>query len=109
MSTIHPPIATIKPKQLETHHHVRIDNYFWLRDKTNPEVLAYLEAENRYTEAMMAHTLPLQEKLYQEMVSRIQETDSSVPTPHGRYAYYHRTEAGKQYTIHCRRALDNEA
>ncbi|MCA9946786.1 MAG: S9 family peptidase, partial [Anaerolineales bacterium] len=98
-----PPIAAIKPKELTLHGHTRIDNYFWLRERENPEVIAYLEAENAYTEKMMAHTKPLQEELYAEMVGRIQETDSSAPVKKGDYFYYDRTEAGKQYKIHCRK------
>ena len=98
-----PPIAAIKPKELILHGHTRVDNYFWLREKENPEVIAYLDAENRYTEAMMAHTQPLQDELYEEMVGRIQETDSSAPIKKGEYYYYDRTEAGQQYKIHCRK------
>ncbi|WP_420630048.1 S9 family peptidase [Candidatus Leptofilum sp.] len=98
-----PPIAAVKPKELTLHGHSRIDNYFWLREKENPEVIAYLEAENAYTEAMMAHTRPLQEELYEEMVGRIQETDSTAPVKKGDFYYYSRTEAGKQYQIHCRK------
>ncbi len=98
-----PPIAAIKPKELTLHGQTRIDNYFWLRERDNPEVLSYLAAENRYTEAMMAPTKPLQEELYNEMVGRIQETDSSAPVKKGDYFYYDRTEAGQQYKIHCRK------
>lgn len=98
-----PPIAAVKPHKMTIHGHTRIDNYFWLREKENPEVIAYLEAENAYTQAMMAHTADLQETLYQEMVGRIQETDTSAPVAHGGYFYYTRTEAGKQYPIHCRK------
>lgn len=98
-----PPVAAIKPKELTLHDHTRTDNYFWLREKDNPEVIAYLEAENRYTEAIMAHTESLQEELYQELVGRIQETDSTAPVKKGNFYYYSRTEAGKQYKIHCRK------
>src|SRR6266851_2179054 len=80
-----------------------VDNYFWLRDKKNPEVKAYLEAENAYTDAMMKPTEGLQKKLYDEMLSRIKETDIEVPYKDGDYFYYSRTEAGKQYQIHCRK------
>lgn len=104
MSTITtPPIAAVKPHEMTIHGHTRTDNYYWLREKTNPDVLAYLEAENKYTQAMTAHTADLQETLYREMVGRIQETDSSAPTPKGDYFYYTRTEAGQQYKIHCRK------
>jgi oligopeptidase B len=80
-----------------------VDNYFWLRDKKNPEVKAYLEAENAYTDAVMKPTEGLQKKLYDEMLSRIKETDIEVPYKEGDYFYYSRTEAGKQYQIHCRK------
>jgi len=103
LKTITAPVAPIKPHKINTNGHTRTDNYYWLRDKNNPDVIAYLEAENAYTQAKMAHTEALQEKLYQEMVNRIQETDSSVPVRIGKYFYYTRTEEGKQYTIHCRK------
>jgi oligopeptidase B len=85
------------------HGDERVDPYFWMRDRQNPDVLAYLEAENAYTEATMQHTLPLQTQLYEEMLGRIQETDLSVPYKDGDYYYYSRTEAGKAYPIHCRK------
>lgn len=99
-----PPIAAVKPHEMSIHGHTRIDNYYWLREKTNPDVLAHLEAENAYTQAMMAHTAVLQNQLYDEMVGRIQETDSSAPVWYGGFYYYSRTEAGRQYAIHCRKA-----
>jgi len=80
-----------------------VDNYFWLRDKKNPEVRAYLDAENAYTDEMMKPTEPLQKKLYEEMLSRVKETDVDVPYKEGNYYYYSRTEAGKQYQIRCRK------
>jgi oligopeptidase B len=80
-----------------------VDNYFWLRDKSNPEVRAYLEQENAYTDAVMKPTEPFQKKLYDEMLGRIKETDVEVPYKEGDYFYYIRTEAGKQYPIRCRR------
>ena len=98
-----PPVAKKVPKITELHGHKLVDNYFWLRDKKNPEVRAYLEAENAYTEAVMKPTEPLQEKLYTEMLSRVKETDVEVPYKEGAYFYYSRTEAGKQYSIHCRK------
>jgi oligopeptidase B len=98
-----PPIAPRQPKALELHGDVRIDDYFWLRERDNPAVIAYLQAENDYTTAVMHHTEPLQEQLYQEMRARIKETDSTVPERIGDYLYYRRTEAGKQYAIYCRR------
>jgi oligopeptidase B len=100
-----PPVARVVPKADTTLGDVRVDNYAWLRDdqRRNPAVIAYLEEENRYTEAMMRHTEPLQERLFQEMRGRIKETDLSVPERVGGYLYYTRTEAGKQYPIFVRR------
>jgi len=98
-----PPIAKVIPKQLICHGDVRVDNYHWLRERDNPEVLTYLEAENRYTAQVMDPFKELQQKLYDEMLGRIQEDDRSVPFPLGSFLYYHRTEKGKAYPIHCRR------
>jgi oligopeptidase B len=98
-----PPVAKIVPHVSEVNGHKMVDNYFWLRDKPNPEVRAYLEAENVYTDAVMKPTLPFQEKLYGEMLSRVKETDVEVPYREGEYFYYVREEAGKQYPIRCRR------
>jgi oligopeptidase B len=98
-----PPVAKKQPDILELHGDSRIDNYFWMRDIENPEVTAYLEAENAYTEAVMQPTEALQQQLYEEMLSRIQETDLSVPVRKDNYFYYSRTEEGKAYGIHCRK------
>jgi oligopeptidase B len=98
-----PPVAKKVPHVTEVNGHKMVDNYFWLRDKPNPEVRAYLEAENAYTEAVMKPTEPLQKKLYDEMLSRVKETDVEVPYQEGDYFYYVRTEAGKQYQIRCRK------
>src|ERR1700674_5256116 len=98
-----PPVAKKLPKTTEINGHTMVDNYFWLRDKKNPEVKAYLEAENAYTDALMKPTEGLQKKLYDEMLSRIKETDVEVPYKEGDYFYYSRTEAGKQYQIRCRK------
>jgi len=84
------------------------DDYYWLRERDNPEVIAYLEAENAYTEAMMAHTETLQQTLYQEMLGRIQETDLSVPYRIDEYWYYTRTEEGQAYGILCRRSAADD-
>jgi len=99
-----PPVAARIPHTTEIHGLVLEDDYYWMRERENPEVIAYLEAENAYTEAMTAHTEGLQQTLYQEMVGRIQETDLSVPYQHGDYMYYSRTEEGADYGIFCRRA-----
>ena len=98
-----PPVAKKVPHVTDVNGHKLTDNYFWLRDKPNPEVRAYLEAENAYTDAVMKPTEPFQKKLYAEMLGRIKETDVDVPFKEGDYFYYSRTEAGKQYQIRCRR------
>jgi oligopeptidase B len=100
---IKPPVAEIIPKLDIMQDEQRTDNYFWLRDKSNPKVIEYLEAENRYTEAVMKHTEPFQEQLYQELLGRIKETDLTVPEKLDDYFYYTRTETGKQYRIYCRK------
>jgi oligopeptidase B len=97
------PVARVEPQKLEMHGDVRLDPYFWLRDKSNPDVIRHLEAENAYTEMVMAPTKPLQDKLYKEILGRIKETDVSAPARHGPFLYYTRTEQGKQYPIYCRR------
>src|SRR5882762_8600084 len=98
-----PPIAKKVPKITEINGRKLVDNYFWLRDKPNPEVKAYLEAENAYTDALMKPTESFQKKLYDEMLSRVKETDVEVPYKEGEYFYYTRSEAGKQYGIRCRK------
>jgi oligopeptidase B len=98
-----PPVARVVPRVELVHGQRREDDYFWLRDRTDPAVLAYLEAENSYTAIAMRHTEPLQERLYEEMRGRIKETDLSVPERIDEYLYYSRTEAGGQYPIFCRR------
>src|SRR3954466_140103 len=98
-----PPVATMKPKVDTLHGEIRTDNYFWIREKTNPDVIAYLNAENAYTEAKMKHTEGLQKKLYDEMLSRIKENDVSVPYRENGYLYWNATEKGKSYPIRMRR------
>jgi oligopeptidase B len=102
-SNLQPPMTEKKSKTTKIHDYTTIDNYFWLREKTNPEVIAHLEAENVYTESMMKPTATLQDKLYKEMVGHIKETDVTVPYRWGAYFYYSRTEQGKQYPINCRK------
>ncbi len=97
------PVAPIKPRYQVLHDEPRVDNYFWLREKSNPEVLKYLEAENAYTAARMRHTEALQDTLYKELLGRIKETDAAVPYRRGGYWYYTRTEQGKAYPIFCRK------
>lgn len=100
---IKPPVAKVIPKIDSLHGDIRIDNYYWLRDRNNLDVIKYLEAENAYTDFMMKHTQALQESLYNEMLSRIKETDEDPPYREGDYYYYTRTEKGKQYPIYCRK------
>src|SRR5690606_28362499 len=104
-----PPVAERRPTEITTHGHTRVDNYYWLREKENPAVIAYLEAENAYTAAMLKETEALQKTIYEEMVGRIQETDQSVPVRIDGYFYYTRTEEGKQYPIYCRKHGNLEA
>ena len=99
-----PPVARREPKPTTIHGHTLEDDYAWLRQKGAPEVTAYLEAENAFTEAWMAPTQDLQEQLYSEMLSHIKETDESLPYREGRYFYYSRTVEGSQYSIFCRKA-----
>jgi oligopeptidase B len=98
-----PPPAKAVPHTTEVNGRKMTDNYAWLREKSNPEVRAYLEKENAYTDSIMKPTEPFQKKLYDEMLSRIKETDVEVPYREGDYFYYTRTEAGKQYPIRCRK------
>ena len=100
---LQPPMTEKKTKTTKIHDYTVTDDYFWLREKTNPEVIKHLEAENAYTDAVMKPTADLQDKLYHEMVGHIKETDSSVPYRWGDYFYYTRTEQGKQYPINCRK------
>src|SRR5512141_324310 len=98
-----PPMAK-KVERVETLHGEKlVDQYYWLRDRKNPEVKAYLETENAYADSLMKPTEELQKKLYDEMLGRIKETDLSVPFRKGGWLYFSRTEKGKQYPIYCRR------
>ncbi|MDJ0593949.1 MAG: S9 family peptidase [Pleurocapsa sp. MO_226.B13] len=105
-----PPVATRNPHPLVTHEDKRIDDYYWLRQQEDSQVIDYLEAENSYTKQEMQHTEQLQQSLYDEMLSRIKETDLSVPYRLKDYYYYSRTEEGKAYSIFCRKyqSLDAE-
>lgn len=98
-----PPMAEKKSKTTNIHGVTLVDDYFWLREKTNPAVIAHLQAEDKYAETVMKPTAPLQEKLYNEMLSHIKQTDKDVPYRWGNYYYYTRTEEGKQYEIYCRK------
>jgi oligopeptidase B len=102
-------MADKKPKTTNIHGETLVDDYFWLREKTNPAVMAHLQAENAYSDLVMKPTAPLQEKLYNEMLSHIKQTDVNVPYRWGNYFYYSRTEEGKQYPIFCRKRSSLEA
>jgi oligopeptidase B len=91
------------PTRLEKHGHVRIDDYYWLRERDNPEVIAYLEAENAYAENEMAHTKPSKESLFEEIKGRFKPTDMSVPYQRDGYFYYTRYREGKEYPIFARK------
>ena len=104
-----PPFATRIPHPTTIHGRTLTDDYFWLRDKESPEVRAYLEAENAYTEEVMQPTKALQETLYAEMLGRIKQTDLSVPSRIGDYLYYSRTQEGQQYSYMCRRRRTDDA
>lgn len=98
-----PPIAKKLPKDVTVHDDRRVDDYHWLRERNDPDVVAYLRAENDYANAMLAPTTELQTLLYDEMIARMNETDSSVPVQRDEFQYYTRTEKGRQYEIYCRR------
>ena len=96
------------PMRLEKHGHTRIDDYYWLRQRENPDVIAFLDAENEYADKEMAHAKALEEKLFEEIKARIKQTDMSVPYRRNGYFYYTRFEEGKEYPIYARKkgALD---
>ena len=104
-----PPVAPTIEHRVVRHGATVVDNYYWLREKSNPKVVAYLEAEDAYTKAMTANLVPFESALYTEMLGRIKQTDLSVPVRRGDYLYYSRTEEGKQYPIYCRRKGSMEA
>jgi oligopeptidase B len=91
---------------LEHDGDTRVDPWFWLRERENPEVLAYLEAENAYTDAVLAHTARVRDAVYAEIVARVRETDASAPVRRSRFEYFARTIEGQQYDVHCRRPTD---
>ena len=97
------PIAPKHPHEIAQHGQTRVDNYYWMRDRNDPETMKHLRAESDYLEEIMQHTKPLQEKLFTEMKARIKEDDSTVPAKSGGYFYYERHEEGKQYPIFCRK------
>ncbi len=98
-----PPRAEARPTELEKHGHVRVDPYYWLRERDNPEVIAYLEAENAYLDGVLGHTDAMQGELFDEIVGRIKQDDESVPYEDGGYYYYWRYPEGGEYRIYARR------
>src|SRR5262245_17485735 len=104
-----PPIAEKRPKTITVHGDSRVDDYFWLRDKTDPKVMEYLKAEDAYADGAMKATAGLQDTLYKEMVGHIKETDETAPYRRGDYFYYSRTIAGKQYAVYCRKHTSLDA
>jgi oligopeptidase B len=98
-----PPTAPQVEHREVRHGETVVDDYYWIREKSNPEVVKYLEAENAYTEAMTKDLKPFEDALYKEMLSHVKQTDLTVPAREGSYFYYSRTEEGKQYPIRCRR------
>jgi oligopeptidase B len=107
--TAQPPMAEKKPKTTNIHGETLVDDFFWLREKTNPSVMTHLEAESSYADTVMKPTAALQESLYNEMLSHIKQTDTNVPYKWGNYYYYTRTEQGKQYAIFCRKKGSTDA
>ena len=101
--TINPPVAKVKAKTLEKHGDVRTDNYYWLNERENPEVIDYLNKENEYYQGMTAHLKEFQKDLFEEMKARIKEDDSSVPYFYNGYYYITRFEKGKDYPIYSRK------
>ncbi len=101
-----PPVPARHPVVRSAHGDDRIDDYAWLRNRDDPAVIAHLEAENAWTETALAHIGSLRERLYAEMVGRVQETDIGAPVPHGPYVVLHANLEGSQYAVHCRRSND---
>ncbi len=107
--TVEPPVATKKPMELKEHGHARTDDYYWLKERENPDVIAYLNAENNYVDAIMTDLSEFQEELFEEMKGRIKEQDESVPYIDNGYWYYVRYNEDQEYPVHCRKKSDLEA
>src|SRR5262245_13811787 len=99
------PRAPERPEVLRHFDDERIDEWFWMRDRDDPAVVEYLEAENAYTDAGLAHTYPVRDRIFEEIKTRIRETDVSAPVRRGRWEYYVRTIEGRDYPVHCRRPV----
>jgi len=104
------PVAKVIPHEMTIHEHTRVDNYYWLNQREDPEVVQYLTDENAYTDAILKHTEEFQTKLYDEILGRIKQDDNSVPYFKNKYWYYTRYEEGQEYPIYCRKfeTLDAE-
>src|SRR5690349_20608409 len=98
-----PPQARRIPHTLSLHGDVRVDDWYWLRDRDDPAVIAHLEKENAYADAVLQPIAPLRDRIFDEIRGRIQETDESAPVPVGSWEYTSRTVEGLQYPIHLRR------
>ena len=103
-----PPVAPRRPHRLEAHGDVRIDDYYWLRDRNDPDVVAYLQSENEYVDECLGHSRERQDALFSEIKGRIKQTDVSVPYREGTHQYYWRYEDGQEYRIYCRKPVDGE-
>lgn len=103
------PVAEKIPTKLKKHGDVRIDNYYWMKNKSDPKLVEYLKAENAYREEILKDTKPMQEKLYQEMRARIKEDDQSAPYKSRDYLYYNKTLKGQEYPIYCRKKITADA
>ncbi len=101
--SVTPPLAAMRPTTMEQHGHVRVDQYYWLRERDNPDVLAYLREENAHARRVMAHRSRFEDNLFEEIKSRIRQDDSSVPAKYDDYYYYTRYEEGKEYPVCCRK------
>ena len=106
---LQPPVMRKEPHETKIHEHKLLDDYFWFRNRDNPEVIEHLKKENDYTEEVLSSHKELEKKLFQEMKGRIKEDDESAPFKWGDYFYYTRQEAGKEYTIYCRKRGSLEA
>ena len=106
---MNPPRAAMLPTTMEKHGHVRVDPYHWLRERENPDVLAYLREENAYARGVMAHRLTFEDNLFAEIKQRIRQDDSSVPVKYDDYYYYTRYEEGNEYPVCCRKWKTVEA
>ena len=108
-SVVSAPLAPVKPEILEKHGYTRIDPYYWLNERDNPEVIDYLKAENDYADVLMAHRKQMEDELFEEIKGRIKQTDLSVPYKLDDYYYYTRFDEGKEYPIFCRKKKSLQA